>query len=530
MAGVPGDPLVYYAGSASGGIFKTTDGGITGNRSSTTSRCTRSATSPSRRPIPSIVWAGTGEACIRSHISVGEGIFKSTDAGRTWTRMGLEKTGRIGRVVVHPQNPDVVLACALGHAYGPQPERGVFRTTDGGKTWDRVLFVDENTGCSELAMDPTNPRKLFAGMWQIEIKTWGRESGGPGSGLFTSNDGGTTWTRLAGAACPTRDVGKVKVAIAPSNPNRVYALIETGDGIPWKGKETDRGQVWRSDDGGENWRVVSYDRNAMGRAHYYSHIFVAPDNENETYYLTAGYSVSLDGGETLVQQTGRCDRPAATTTTCGSIPTNANRMIVGHDQGFSISHQSRAHLVSQSAAERADVSRHGRQPDSLQRLRQQAGRPVVPRAEQQPSVGRRRIPRSDVAHRRRRRERLGDARSRRSKSDLVERVRLRQRRRHRRDLRGEPAPGAQRRSVARAAERRPPADLQVPLQLDDAAHDLAARSQHGLRRQPARAPDDQRRPELGGDQPGPDAPTTRAASSSPAGSPATTSASSTRLS
>jgi hypothetical protein len=299
VTGVTGNPLIYYAGSASGGIAKSTDGGITWEQifdDQPVHSIGDIAVAPSD---PSTVWVGTGEACIRSHISVGDGIFKSTDAGRTWAHMGLEKTGRIGRVVVHPQNPDVALACALGHAYGPQPERGVFRTTDGGKNWDRVLFVDENTGCSELAMDPGNPRKLFAGMWQFDIKTWGRESGGPGSGLFTSNDGGTTWTRLRGRGLPTREVGKVKVAIAPSNPDRVYAMIETGDGIPWGGKETDRGQVWRSDDAGINWRVVSYDRNAMGRAHYYSHIFVAPDNENETYYLTAGYSVSLDGGETL---------------------------------------------------------------------------------------------------------------------------------------------------------------------------------------------------------------------------------------
>ena len=173
-------PLVYYAGSASGGIAKTTDGGITWEPifdDQPVHSIGDIAVAPSD---PSTVWAGTGEACIRSHISVGEGIFKSTDAGRTWARMGLEKTGRIGRVVVHPQNPDVVLACALGHAYGPQPERGVFRTTDGGKNWERVLFVDENTGCSELDMDPPNPRKLFAGMWQFDIKTWGRESGGAG--------------------------------------------------------------------------------------------------------------------------------------------------------------------------------------------------------------------------------------------------------------------------------------------------------------------------------------------------------------
>jgi photosystem II stability/assembly factor-like uncharacterized protein len=336
VAGIPGDPLVYYAGSASGGIFKTTDGGASWNPifdSQPVHSIGDIAVAPSD---PSTVWAGTGESCIRSHISVGEGIFKSTDAGRTWTRMGLERTGRIGKIVVHPANPDVVLACALGHAYGPQPERGVFRTTDGGRTWERVLFVDENTGCSSLAIDPGNPRKLFAGLWQIDIKTWGRESGGPGSGLFVTNDGGSSWTRLMGRGLPTREVGKTVVTIAPSNPERVYALIETGDGVPWKGKETDRGQVWRSDDGGRSWQVVSYDRNAMGRAHYYSHVFVAPDNDRETYFLTAGYSVSYDGGATLAAQSGLAT-PGGDNHDMWIDPTSPKRMIVGNDGGPSIS-------------------------------------------------------------------------------------------------------------------------------------------------------------------------------------------------
>lgn len=231
VSGVPGQPFVYYAGSASGGIHKTTDGGITWEPIFDSQHVHSIGDIAVAPTDPSTVWAGTGEACIRSHISVGEGIFKSTDAGRTWARMGLEQTGRIGKVIVHPKDPDTVYACALGHAYGSQPERGVFRTTNGGRNWERVLFVDENTGCSELEMDPTNPRKLFAGMWQLDIKTWGRESGGAGSGLFTSNDGGSTWTRLRGNGLPTRDVGKVKVAIAPSNADRVYAMIETGDGI-----------------------------------------------------------------------------------------------------------------------------------------------------------------------------------------------------------------------------------------------------------------------------------------------------------
>ena len=337
VAGIPGDTLTYYAGSASGGIFKTTDGGLSWSPIFDDQPVHSIGDLAIAPTDPNIVWAGTGESCIRSHISVGEGIFKSTDAGRTWARMGLERTGRIGRILVHPQNPDVVLACALGHAYGPQPERGVFRTTDGGKTWERVLFVDENTGCSEIAMDPSNPRKLFAGMWQIDIKTWGRESGGQGSGLFTSNDGGSTWTRLRGNGLPTRPVGKVKVAFAPSNPDRVYALIETGDGVPLRGESTERGQVWRSENRGQTWQVVSYDRNAMGRAHYYSHVFVAPDDENEVFFLTAGYSRSLDGGQTLVAVAG-AGSPGGDNHDMWIDPTNPSRMIVGNDGTFSISH------------------------------------------------------------------------------------------------------------------------------------------------------------------------------------------------
>lgn len=336
VVGVPGDPLVYYAGSASGGIAKTTDGGVNWQQIFD-GQPVHSIGSLAVAPTdPNVVWAGTGESCIRSHISVGEGIFKSTDAGKTWARMGLEQTGRLGDVVIHPQEPDTVLACSLGHAYGAQPERGVFRTTDGGKTWDRTLFVDENTGCSSLVMDPRNPRTLFAGMWQLDIKTWGRASGGPGSGIFVSRDSGATWNRVQGRGLPTRPVGKVVLSIARSNPNRIYALIETGDGIPWNDQETERGQVFRSDDGGENWRVVSYDRNAMGRAHYYSHIFTAPDNENETYYLTAGFSVSLDGGQNLTQVQGLA-APGGDHHDMWIDPTNPQRMIVGHDQGLSIS-------------------------------------------------------------------------------------------------------------------------------------------------------------------------------------------------
>ncbi|MGE5243853.1 MAG: VPS10 domain-containing protein [Betaproteobacteria bacterium] len=336
VAGVPGDRLVYYAGNASGGVFKTVDGGVHW-RPIFDDEPVQSIGSLAVAPSdPNIVWAGTGEAWIRSHISIGQGIYRSTDAGRTWALMGLEKTGRIGRVIVDPTNPDVVFACALGTAYGPQPERGVFRTADGGRTWQRTLFVDEKTGCSDLAMDPGNPRILFAGMWQIEIHTWGRESGGPGSGLFMSRDGGLTWKKLTGHGLPTRPVGKVMPAIAHSDPRRVYATIETGDGVPWHGQPTDRGQVWRSDDGGETWRMVSADRNAMGRAAYYGRMAVSTDNENETYFLNASFSKSIDGGVTLVPQRG-LEAPGGDHHDMWIDPTDGNRMIVGHDQGLSIS-------------------------------------------------------------------------------------------------------------------------------------------------------------------------------------------------
>jgi photosystem II stability/assembly factor-like uncharacterized protein len=336
IAGVPGDPLIVYAGSASGGIFKTTDGGINWESifdDQPSHSIGDIAVAPSD---PSIVWAGTGESCIRSNISVGDGIYRSADAGRTWARMGLERTGRIGKVVIDPHNPDVVVACALGHAYGPQQERGVFRTTDGGKTWERTLFADENTGCSDLEVDPRNPRKFFAGMWTLDIKTWGRESGGQGSGLYTSNDGGATWQKLTGHGLPAKTVGKTMVAIARSNPNRVYALFETGDGVPLKGQPTETGQLWRSDDGGREWQRISTDRNWMGRAHYYSHMEVAPDNENEAYALNASFSISRDGGRTLDQLT-RDLAPGGDHHDMWIDPTNASVMFVAHDQGLSLS-------------------------------------------------------------------------------------------------------------------------------------------------------------------------------------------------
>src|SRR5688500_17228580 len=335
-AGIPGNTRIYYVGAASGGIYKTTDGGVHWAAIFDDQPVQSIGSLAVAESDPNIVWAGTGEGKIRSHISVGQGVYKSTDAGETWKLMGLEKTGRIPRTIVHPSNPDIVYVCALGHSYGDQPERGVYRTTDGGLTWTQTLFVDEKTGCSDLVIDPSNPRTLFAGMWQFEIHTWGRRSGGPGSGLFVSRDGGATWTRLKGNGLPASPVGKVAVSIARSNPQRVYAAIETGDGIPWEGQPTGTGQLWRSEDGGARWALINRDRNVMGRAHYYSRFAVSPGDEDELYFLTASYSQSIDGGATLRVQ-GGARAPGGDHHDIWIDHTNPDRMIVAHDQGLSIS-------------------------------------------------------------------------------------------------------------------------------------------------------------------------------------------------
>jgi photosystem II stability/assembly factor-like uncharacterized protein len=334
VAGVPGNPYLYYVGAASGGIFKSTDGGVHWDPIFDGQPVSSIGSLAVTASDPNIVWAGTGEPYIRSHISVGAGIYKSTDAGKTWSLMGLEKTGRIGNVIIDPRNPDVVLACAVGHAYGPQPERGVFRTTDGGKNWEKVLFVDENTGCSDMAMDPNNSHILFAGMWQIEIHTYGRTSGGPGSGLFKSVDGGATWKRLEGHGLPKSPVGRIAVRVAQRDSNRVYALIETGDGAPMDGKPTQSGQLWRSDDGGENWQLVNSDRDIRGRTHYYTREEIAPDNENEVFFFSASFSRTIDGGRTL---TNFPVGPGGDNHEMWIDPTNGDRMAVVNDAGVSIS-------------------------------------------------------------------------------------------------------------------------------------------------------------------------------------------------
>jgi photosystem II stability/assembly factor-like uncharacterized protein len=336
IAGVVGDRATYYAGAASGGVWKTSDGGTTWAPifdGQPVSSIGSLAVAPSDA---NVVWAGTGEPFIRSNISVGWGVFRSTDAGKTWTKMGLENTGRISRIVVHPTNPDVVYVASLGHAYGPQSTRGIFRTTDGGKNWEKVLFVNDSTGASDLVMDPNNPRILFAGMWQLQINTWGRFSGGAGSGIWTSRDGGTTWMKVTGHGLPETQIGKIGLAMSQANSSRVYALIEAGDGVPAVNiKETTRGRLWRSDDGGGSWAVVSYDQQVAGRTHYYNRMAAMPDNPDEAYFLTASWAKTVDGGRTITDPPVR-SVPGGDHHDIWIDPGHAARMIVSHDGGVSI--------------------------------------------------------------------------------------------------------------------------------------------------------------------------------------------------
>jgi photosystem II stability/assembly factor-like uncharacterized protein len=306
-AAVAGKPGVYYAGAASGGVWKSTDGGATWKPtfdSQTSQAIGALAVSQSN---PSIVWAGTGEAwAVRDMDMMGDGIYKSIDAGETWTNMGLTATGRIGTIVIHPSNPDIVLVCALGRATGPQRERGVYRTEDGGKTWQQTLFVNEHTGCSGLQMSQQNPDVVLAGTWEIELQTHVLHSGGPGSGIYISSNGGRTFTKITHPGLPTPPYGKTDVAIAPSDGNRMYALIQTGsDGVKGQPSKA-QGSLWRSDDGGRTWSNVSWDRRLIGRAGYYIRVRVAPDNPDHLLVANSTLWRSRDGGKIFVAGGGGC--------------------------------------------------------------------------------------------------------------------------------------------------------------------------------------------------------------------------------
>jgi photosystem II stability/assembly factor-like uncharacterized protein len=293
VAGVPGDINTWYLGAASGGVWKSVDGGNRWEPIFDKEPVAAIGTLAVAPLDPYTVWAGTGEAwAIRDADVGGDGVYKSTDAGKTWTHMGLDAVGRIGRIIIDPKDTNVVYVCATGRMTAPQEERGLFKTTDGGKTWTRSLFVDANTGCSGLSMDAHDNKTLFAGTWQVDMHVWAMHSGGPGSGVWVSHDAGVTWTRLEKGL--PKAPGKVDVAVAPSDPKRVYALIQTDS----------QGAMWRSDDGGDTWKVVSWDRTLIGRAGYYIRLAVSPTDENKVFVASSSFHLSTDGGLTFPSQRG----------------------------------------------------------------------------------------------------------------------------------------------------------------------------------------------------------------------------------
>ena len=322
-AAVAGKPGVYYAGAASGGVWKSSDGGTTWKPTFDKETSQAIGALAVAESNPNIVWAGTGEAwAVRDMDMMGDGIYKSVDAGETWTKMGLPETGRIGTIVIHPTNENIVLVCALGRATGPQKERGVFRTEDGGKTWQQTLFVNQDTGCSGLQMSHSDPNVVIAGTWEIQLQTHMLESGGMGSGVYLSRDGGKTFAKVT-AGMPKPPVGKVDVAIAPSDGNRMYALIQTGsDGV--KGLKSEaQGSLWRSDDAGKSWNNVSWDRRLIGRAGYYIRIRVSPDKPDHLMIANSTLWRSQDGGKIWTTAGGGCGD-------CHDIWWDPNPNMAGH--------------------------------------------------------------------------------------------------------------------------------------------------------------------------------------------------------
>ncbi len=324
--GVPGDPLTYYAATASGGVWKSADGGLTWKPifdDQPTSSIGSIAVAPSD---PNVVYVGTGEANIRGNVAPGAGIFKSEDAGKTWKHV-WKQVGQIGTVAVHPKNPDVAFAAVLGHAFGPNAERGVYRTTDGGKTWQKVLFKNEDTGASDVAIDPNNPRVVYAGMWQARRRPWEMTSGGPGGDLQVSRDGGDTWVSLKKDAkkngLPEGIWGKIGVAVAPSNSERVYAFIEA-----------EKGGLYRTDDGGETWQLVNGERSIRQRAWYYSTLTVHPTNADVVFSPQVPLLKSIDGGRSF-RSIGRGVH--GDHHDLWIDPTNPDRMINANDGGVAIS-------------------------------------------------------------------------------------------------------------------------------------------------------------------------------------------------
>jgi len=324
VAGVTSQPNVFYFGATGGGVWRTNDGGINWQPVADEYLKTGSVGAIGvSESDPNVVYVGMGESPIRGNVSHGDGVYKSTDSGKTWKHIGLEDTRQIARVRVHPRNSDIVYVAALGHVFGPNEQRGVFRSIDGGKTWQKVLFRSNKAGATDLILDPTNPNIIYAALWEVYRQPWTLESGGPGSGIFKSTDAGDTWTELTrNQGLPKGTMGNIGITVSPVNSDRVWAIIEAEDG-----------GVFRSDNAGKTWTKLNEQRNLRQRAWYYTRIYADPKNADTVYVLNTSFYKSNDAGRTYSSiPVGHGD--------CHDLwlaPNDPMRVIIGDDGGAEVS-------------------------------------------------------------------------------------------------------------------------------------------------------------------------------------------------
>lgn len=325
VTGVAGQPNLFYFGGTGGGVWRTTDGGRTWENISDGFFGGSIGAVEVAPSDPNVIYAGGGEVTVRGNVSYGTGVWKSDDAGKTWKSMGLKNSRHIPRLRVHPDNPDIVYAAVLGDLFKSSPERGIYRSKDGGKIWERVLFVNEDVGAVDLCMDPTNPRILYASTWRIRRTPYSLNSGGPGSGLWKSTDSGDTWTEITrNEGLPQKDtIGIIGVTVSPANPQRVWAIIEA-----------EKGGVFRSDDGGKKWTKLNDDRNMRQRAWYYTRIYADSKDEDKVYVMNVAYFVSKDGGKTFTSK----NAPHGDHHDLWVAPDDPRRLIIGDDGGAQISY------------------------------------------------------------------------------------------------------------------------------------------------------------------------------------------------
>ena len=325
VTGVPGKPNLFYFGATGGGVWKTTDGGRSWENISDGYFGGSIGAVEVAKSDPNVIYAGGGEKTVRGNVSSGYGVWKTTDAGKTWSKAGLEKSRHIPRLRVHPSNSDLVYAAVLGNIYKPTKGRGIYKSTDGGQSWEQVLFVNENAGAVDLVMDPNNPRIIYASTWRVQRTPFSLSSGGPGSALWKSTDGGENWAEISkNEGFPKDTLGIIGVTVSPKNSERVWAMVE----------HKEKGGLYRSEDGGKKWERVNEERKLRQRAWYYTRVYADTEDEDLVYVLNVRYHRSKDGGKTFET----FNAPHGDHHDLWIAPENSKRMIIGDDGGAQVSY------------------------------------------------------------------------------------------------------------------------------------------------------------------------------------------------